>query len=71
MLTNEEAIERLHQAVEQAGSQRAFAKQHGLTAGYVNDVLNERRALANRIARTIGLRREMKTIIGYQEIEDA
>lgn len=65
MLTEQEVIDRLREAVRAVGGLRRFGEMHRFTAGYVHDVLEGKRAPADRILRAIGLRREMV----YQEIE--
>lgn len=57
MLTEREVMERLRAAVKAAGGLRRFAEQHGFTASYVHDVLNDKRALADRICAAIGVQR--------------
>lgn len=59
MLTEQEVIERLRGAIIAAGGQRQFARAHGLTPAYINDVLHGRRALADRILAAIGVKREI------------
>lgn len=68
MLTEQEVMERLRTAIEQAGGQRKFAEAHGLTPGYINDVIHGKRALADRILATIGVRRQVVYEVTYQEI---
>lgn len=67
MLTEQEVKERLRSAIAESGSQRHFAKQHGLTVAYVNDVLHGRRALADRILAAIGIEREIVSRVTYRE----
>jgi hypothetical protein len=62
-MNEQEARARLIDAINAAGGQRAFANQHHFTVGYVHDVIYGKRALADRIARAIGLER----ITVYQE----
>lgn len=66
MLTELQVIERLRAACIAAGGQKAFAKAHDLTPGYVHDVLHSKRAPAERILAAIGIER----ITMYQEIGD-
>ena len=66
-----EVYERLNAAVEAAGGQRAFAKKHGFTVGYVNDVLRGKRDLADRILATIGVVRVVRRQVFYLEKEVA
>lgn len=62
-MTEQEAIERLRIACDAAGGQKQFAKQHGFTPGYVNDVLWGKRALADRILAALGIER----VVEYRE----
>ncbi|WP_160119901.1 transcriptional regulator [Rhodovarius lipocyclicus] len=48
---------RLNRAVREAGSQTAFAAQHGLSLGHLNDVLNSRREPGPLVLRALGLRK--------------
>lgn len=64
MLTETQVIERLRAACAAAGGQKAFAKAHGLTPGYVHDVLHSKRAPADRILAALGIER----VVIYQEI---
>lgn len=66
-MTEQEVIERLHSAVADAGGQRAFARAHGLSVAYINDVLRGKRALSERVLATIGIRREIQHIVSYFE----
>jgi hypothetical protein len=66
-MTEQEVIERLRLAVKDAGGQRAFARVHDLSVGYVNDVLRGKRTLGDRILATIGLRREVLHSVQYFE----
>lgn len=63
MLTEQQVIERLRAATSAAGGQKAFAKAHGFTPGYIHDVLHGKRAPADRILAAIGVER----IVIYRE----
>lgn len=63
MLTEQQVIERLRAACATAGGQKAFAKAHGFTPGYVSDVLRGKRAPADRILAALGVER----IVVYRE----
>jgi DNA-binding transcriptional regulator YdaS (Cro superfamily) len=67
MLTEQEVMDRLRAAVVEAGGQRAFAEKHGLTPGYVNDVLHGKRAFADRILSTIGVERQVVYHVTYKD----
>lgn len=67
MLTEQEVIERLRIAVEAAGGQRAFARAHEFTAGYINDVLRGKRAPAERVLAVLGIERVIVHQVTYRE----
>lgn len=67
MLTEQEVMERLREAVKAAGGQRRFAEANGFTVGYVSDVLRGNRALADRILATIGVERTVTYRVSYQD----
>jgi len=48
-------------AVTKAGGQRAFARKHDLTPGYVGDVINDRRKPGPLILEALGLESEGAT----------
>lgn len=50
-----ELIGLLTRRIEKAGSQSAWAKANGISAPYVNDVLNFRRAPGAKILAALGL----------------
>jgi DNA-binding transcriptional regulator YdaS (Cro superfamily) len=64
-MTEEQARKTLRAAVDEAGGQRAFAKLHGFSAAYVNDVLKGRRALADHICKAIGVTRFVTYTTNY------
>lgn len=66
MLTEHDVMERLRSAITEAGSQRKFAEQHGLTVAYVSDVLRGNRALADRILAALGIERQVTTTVTYR-----
>jgi len=55
-----EVCRRLGAACKAAGSQRAFAEKHGLSAAYVCDVLNARREPGESILNALGLVRVVR-----------
>lgn len=67
MLTEQEVMDRLRAAVDAAGGQRKFAAVHGFTAGYINDVLRGKRALADRILAVVGVERQVVQQVVYRE----
>lgn len=66
MLTEEELIDRLRTVVAQAGSQKDFAQQHGLSEQYLSDVLRGRREPGQKILEALGVER----VVGYREKGD-
>ena len=62
-LSEQDIADRLRAAIRTAGSQRAFARQHGISTQYVNDVLRGRRELGQKILDALGVER----IVTYQE----
>lgn len=56
-LTEAQVHERLVQAIDVAGGQKMFAKQHRFSQSYVSDVIKRRRPLAGRILEAIGIDR--------------
>lgn len=65
MLTEQEVFKRFLQSVEDAGGQRPWAAAHGFTPAYINDMVNKRRQLSDRVLSMIGVEREI-TIV-YRE----
>jgi DNA-binding transcriptional regulator YdaS (Cro superfamily) len=64
---SEEAVrERLRQALKAAGGQRAFARLHGFSAAYVNDVLHGRRYPAENICAALGVTRRTVYTVEYK-----
>lgn len=47
----------LHKACEEAGSQAAWAKAHGISPSHVSDVLRGRRELAGKLLDILGFDR--------------
>lgn len=66
-LTEAEVYERLHAAIAELGSQRAFATKVGLTPAYINDVVHRRRLLSDTMLAAIGIERIVTTT--YRETE--
>lgn len=62
MLTEQELIERLRDAVNRAGSQKDFAQQHGISEQYLSDVLRSRREPGQKILDALGVER----VVRYQ-----
>lgn len=62
-----QVLKLLRSAVNDAGSQRAFARQHGLTDEFLSMVLSQRKPVSERIAATLGLTRI--TEFEFKEVE--
>ena len=56
-MTEEQVYRHLLEAIKRAGGQRPFAQQIGVTPSYINDIVNKRRLLSDRILATIGIER--------------
>lgn len=52
--------------IQECGSQKEFAKQKGLSASYISDVLMGRRPFADRLLFALGYQREVR----YQKIQE-
>lgn len=56
-MTEEQVYQLLLGEIKRAGGQRAFAQQIGVTPSYINDVVNRRRLMSDRILAEIGIER--------------
>ncbi len=65
-MNTREVLALLRAECEKAGSQRAWARRHKLSAAYVSDVLLGRREPAESICRALGLKRDMKFSVNYR-----
>lgn len=65
-MNEQDIIDRLREAIQSAGSQRAFAKQHGISTQYINDVLRGRREIGQKILEVLGVEK----IITYRLREE-
>jgi len=54
-LNPSQALALIREHVAKAGSQTAFARQHGLSVAYVNDTVNGRRNPSKAILSAVGL----------------
>jgi len=57
VLDDEDVVQLLKAAVDREGSQRLFAKRHGLDRANVNAVLHGKRRAIGHVAKVLGLRR--------------
>jgi len=63
MLTEQDVLARLSAAIKVAGSQTAFAQQHGISDQYVSDAMRGRRELGQKILDALGIER----VVSYRE----
>jgi predicted amino acid racemase len=63
MLTERDIKDRLRAAILKAGSQAAFARQHNISLQYINDVMNGRRDIGQKILDALGIER----VVTYRE----
>jgi len=64
-MTEEQVYQHLMSAIEQAGGQRPFARLLGVTPSYINDVVNKRRLISDRILAAVGIERTVT--VTYRE----
>lgn len=64
-LSTDEVLSALREAVETAGSQRAYATKLGVSQAYLADVLHGRRSPGQRVLSALGLKRI--TVIAAKE----
>jgi hypothetical protein len=60
MMIREEVVTLLQRMADRAGSKRALAKEMGVTAAYIGEVLHGKRAPGPAILNVLGLRRQVK-----------
>ncbi len=60
LLTAEEVRERLRAACAEAGSQGAFARRHGISAGVLSEILSGDREPSSLVLQPLGLRRHQR-----------
>lgn len=65
-VSEQAVLDRLRSAIQTAGSQHAWARQHGISAAYVSDVLNGRRELGKKILEALRIER----VVIYREMDD-
>lgn len=64
-MTEDRVMKRLQNAVADAGGQRAFAREKGFSASYVNDVLLGRRGFSEAMCAALGVKREVSYSVNY------
>lgn len=69
-MTEQEVRDRLQTAIDAAGGQRGFAKAHGFSVAFVNDVVRGKRDLSDRILAAIGIERQITRQVVYRERAD-
>jgi transcriptional regulator with XRE-family HTH domain len=67
-MNKSEVLKLIRQAVHDAGSQTAFARQCGVTTQYINDLLRGRRDPGAKILDALGI--EKTVIVSYRTKED-
>ena len=55
LLRQVEVFAALRRACDEAGGQKAWAEAHGIAPQHVNDVLNARREISDRVLAALGL----------------
>ena len=66
-MTEDDAFKLLKEAVALAGSQRAFARAHGFSPAFLNDVLQRRRGISDAICRALRIERHVTYSTHYTE----
>jgi len=56
-LTEDQVYERIAQAIQRVGSQKAFADLCKLAPAYINDIVRKRRAIPDRVCEVLGIER--------------
>ena len=64
-MTRFQVLGQLRKATRRAGSQRAWARQHGVSAAYVSDVLLGRRNPGSKILEPLGLVQRVTYSVEY------
>lgn len=67
-ITYEEVLSILDKAVAEAGSQEAFASQHGFTAAYVSMVRRKKRSPGLTILKALGIGRTVE--VRYVKLDE-
>lgn len=57
LLRQSDVFVKLADAIDAAGGQKAWAERHGIAPQHLNDVLNARREISDRVLRALGLQR--------------
>lgn len=65
MLTEQDVMDLLRVAIDVAGSQAAFARQHGISLQYINDVMRGRREIGQKILAVLGIER----VVSYRLVD--
>jgi hypothetical protein len=67
-ITYEDVLTELDKAVAEAGSQEAFASQHGFTAAYVSMVRRKKRSPGMTILKALGIGRHIE--VRYTKLKE-
>lgn len=54
MLTQKELLKELQKAVKEAGTQKEWAEQNGVSTAYLNDILRSKRDISEKVAARLG-----------------
>jgi hypothetical protein len=61
-----DVLRRLRCAIDEAGSARAWAREHGFSSTYLSEVVNGTRSVSDRMAQALGFRR----VVAFVATED-
>jgi plasmid maintenance system antidote protein VapI len=67
--TESEVVERIKRET-QTTSLRRVARQIGVSAGYLSDIINGNRAVSDNMALAFGFERETKTTVVFRKKEE-
>ena len=65
MLTEHDVMDLFRAAIDAAGSQAAFARQHHISLQYINDAMRGRREIGQKILAVLGVER----VVSYRRID--
>ncbi len=54
MITDKELVQILKEACKKAGSQRKWALDNKISPAHVNDVINDRKGMTEKVAKALG-----------------
>ena len=65
-MNTDQVLALLRAECDKAGSIRAWARKHGVSAMYVSNVLRSKQEPGPAICKPLGLTRETKTVVTYR-----